>query len=1071
MLRKLTKAALCAMRFTSRWSVVTFLPLLLASGSKLGWTQSPLDPAIDAKVKILRDKSQRAEDRQSVSLFLGHLNPAPQSVVQALTGVLRDRSEQGQVRIAAVEALATIGQAPSEAESVLSAFAQTLRKEPTSQNVAVRAAVARALGRIGPSYSQQRPSITHQAVQILTQVLTGPKENAIVRSNSAWALGQLGDSITGSDVDDTVEALIAVVRITPVNVGQSAANSLQKIHQRAASRLEGQLSDPDPSFRWNVAWILGEIGTDAKDAVLFLTSLLKDSREDPNVRGAAAWAIGKVGREAKAGTANFPDTVSALSAALNNKDEDPNVRSNAAWALGRLGPDIKKVNQSSSDPITKSFRDAIRDQDGDIRRNAAWALGQVDPDARIAVPPLVAALNIHSEQDPRVRTEAAAALGQIRLLGQQVHEAVQGLRDALADDNSAVRMGAARALGQIGEDAESAINQLVETSHKSRKPVLRPEEEDARRAAAEAVVRIASVLETGGKIDATERLQAAASAIRQNGYGDDADRIAFDAAKLRSLRFYNHIANFLVWIQQHRLPVFLIGAYVSSWLVLYWWFPSWIFRINERMKPYAGYKLPKLLGGIPLSYFILGGFFHYRPRVLDAWVAVRIKGVRRKFQSKTTVTQREVHVDLPVFLDGKSVSALRADHLRSCFERKRSCVLIVGEGGSGKTSLACQICKWVMEGQADGISPRPLLAVLLEQENLEGKNGRDFLLEAVRIELWHLTDSADVPSAELVQKLLETKRILVVIDGLSEMTEVRRSRIQPSDSNFPAHALVMTSRVELSPAGIDLTVIKPMRVQGDRLSTFMDAYLVQRNAKQDFSDAEYFDCLGKLSRIVGEREITVLLAKMYAEQMIAAKEAACGTRLPENIPDLVLEYLNELNRRVRRNRLDDRVVHRDAKVIAWECLNQTYRPMTGSIEKILQQMDPQPASPPEERLKYLEDRLRLVQTIGAGRDRVRFSLDPLAEYLAALRCVETFSGDEQRWRRFLADGDLSPGAPEMIRGFLLAVRDCCIAKEKEVGIPSFVVYELNKRACQDSKDNSPVDLSENQAEAERSSVV
>jgi hypothetical protein len=361
--------------------------------------------------------------------------------------------------------------------------------------------------------------------------------------------------------------------------------------------------------------------------------------------------------------------------------------------------------------------------------------------------------------------------------------------------------------------------------------------------------------------------------------------------------------------------------------------------------------------------------------------------------------------------------------------------------------------------------------VLLEQENLEGKNGRDFLLEAVRTELRHLTDSDDVPSAELVQKLLETKRILVVIDGVSEMTEVRRSRIQPSDSNFLAHALVMTSRIELSPAGIDLTVIRPMRVQGNRLSTFMDAYLVQRNAKQDFSDEEYFDCLGKLSRIVGDREITVLLAKMYAEQMIAAKEGRVGTRLPENIPDLVLEYLNELNRRVQRNRLDDRVVHRDAKVIAWECLSQTYRPMTASIEKILQQMDTQPASPPEERLKYLEDRLRLLQTVGAGRDRIRFSLDPLAEYLAGLRCVETFMGDEQSWRRFLADGDLSPGAPAMIRGFLLAVRDCCMAREKEVGIPGFIVYELGERAFLDSKYQTPVASLEDQEETERSPVT
>jgi len=1045
---------------------------ILLCCSTFVWGQSSLDTAIVAQIKTLTDKGQPAEDRQAAARFLGHLSPAPSSAVQALAGVLRDRTDHGQVRMATVEPLAAIGQDPSEAELVVTTFGKTLDEEPSSRNVMIRATVARALGRIPQkNHLPQSPAITHRAVQILRQMLTGPKEDAIVRANSAWALGQFSDSIGGSDVDDAVEALITVVRITPANVSQTAANSLQKMPQQAASKLKGKLDDSDASFRWNVTWILGEIGTDAKDSVPFLTSILENPREDPNVRGAAAWAIGKVGRNAKTGTANFPGTVSALTAALANKDEDPNVRSNSAWALGRLGPDIQKVSRSNPDAINKIFGDVIRDEDGDIRRNAAWALGQIDPDPNIAVPPLVAALNVHREADPRVRTEAAAALGQIRLLRQQVHQAVQGLREALGDKNPVVRMGAARALGQIGADAESAINQLVANSDKARKSVLAPEEEDARRAAVEAVVRIADILETDGQTDATEQLQTAAFAIRQNGYGDDADRIAIDAAKLRSLRFFNRMADLMVWIQQHRFPVLLIGAYVAFWLVLYRWFPYRVFLINEWLKPYAGYKLPRFLGGIPFSYFFLGGFFHYRPRVLDAWVAARITTVRLRFQNRITVAQREVYVDLPVFLDGKSVSTLRAEHLRPCFERRRSCVVIVGEGGSGKTSLACQICKWAMDGRADGFSPRPLLAVLLEQENLEGNNGKDILLEAVRTELRHLTDSADIPSSELVQRLLETKRVLVVIDGLSEMTEVKRSRIQPSHANFAAHALVMTSRVELAPAGIDLTVIKPMRVQRDRLSTFMDAYLVQRNAKQRFSDAEYFDCLGKLSRIVGEREITVLLAKLYAEQMIASKEGESRTELPENIPDLVLEYLNELNRRVQRNRLDDRVVHRDAKVIAWECLNPNYRPMAASIEKMLRQMDTQPYGPAEERLKYLEDRLRLVQTIGAGRDRVRFCLDPLAEYLAALRCVEHFGTDAQAWRRFLDSSDLSPGAPEMIRGFLLAVRDCCIARGQEFGVPNFVFGELSKRAGLDPNGNDVITLPEVEIEDEPSDAV
>ncbi|WP_156823734.1 hypothetical protein [Oscillatoria acuminata] len=55
-----------------------------------------------------------------------------------------------------------------------------------------------------------------------------------------------------------------------------------------------------------------------------------------------------------------------------------------------------------------------------------------------------------------------------------------------------------------------------------------------------------------------------------------------------------------------------------------------------------------------------------------------------------------------------------------------------------------------------------------------------------------------------------------------------------------------------------------------------------------------------------------------SEQLISAKEGYQSADLPENIPDLMLSYLNELNRDVTEDKLDDRTLHQDAKAIAWE---------------------------------------------------------------------------------------------------------------------------------------------------------
>src|ERR1700689_904922 len=128
----------------------------------------------------------------------------------------------------------------------------------------------------------------------------------------------------------------------------------------------------------------------------------------------------------------------------------------------------------------------------------------------------------------------------------------------------------------------------------------------------------------------------------------------------------------------------------------------------------------------------------------------------------------------------------------------------------------------------------------------------------------------------------------------------------------------------------------------------------------------------------------------------------------------MLDYLNELNR--KEAELDDRAVHAAAKVVAWECINQTYRPapaQTDVVSKALGGGDAAVA-----RIKYLEQNLGLIQILGAGKDKINFALDPLSGDLGGLDVVEQCRDREECWREFLARADAMPGAPEAIAGFL-----------------------------------------------------
>jgi hypothetical protein len=99
----------------------------------------------------------------------------------------------------------------------------------------------------------------------------------------------------------------------------------------------------------------------------------------------------------------------------------------------------------------------------------------------------------------------------------------------------------------------------------------------------------------------------------------------------------------------------------------------------------------------------------------------------------------------------------------------------------------------------------------------------------------------------------------------------------------------------------------------------------------------------------------------------------------------------------------------------------------------------------EARLKYLEQRLYLIQTIGAAQDQIRFALDPLAEYLAALHLIERFSKNERLWQQFREKIIIIPGAPDSIKGFLLALRDCFVSERLETSLDQFIEEILGKQ--------------------------
>jgi len=1020
-------------------SFLSFIsPLLLTRNARAGIVD---EPTANPKEIVSLIEKLKTNDEREIDAAIEKLIKIDEPAIPALIEALRDRNLL--VRRSAAQVLAKIGH-PAIPD---------LAKALNNPDAGVRSSAASALGGIGPEAKTAVPklifllkdreaNVRGSAASALGSIGVEAKtaarplvpllkdREASVRSSAAYALDRIGP-----EAKDAVQDLVPLLKDSDVGVRRDAAYALGRIGaaaKTAVPQLFPLLTNSDVGVRRTATYALEGIGAEAKAAVPQLIALLKED-SDANVRRNAAYALGNIGAEAK-------DAVPQLILLLENSDA--NLRGSAAYALGDIGAKtvVPKLIPllDNSDPTN----------DANVRWRAVYALGRMGAEAKIAVPQLIALLK--KDSDANVRSSAANVLGSI---GAEAKDAVPQLILLLKDSNVNVRRSAASALERIGAETKIVVPELI--------PLLKDSDASVRSSAADALEDIALSLQEKAKTLTSQELNQAVSNLESALKIVAEPKADFSKPTIANLRLYINVlkaeqnANLFNLISQNQwvaATIIYLIFFPSLWFAILRLRPLWLLRINDALKPYE-FKLPETWGGAPVRIRDLTfiSIFIYRPRVLDSWVWAHIETVREQFAQRNTVKTHATYIPVSFELDDKKLPQLRGQDLPAIFTKKRICLLIWGEGGIGKTSIACQIADWAMEPDKTQRLCKHLMIPILIEEELDSKvaEGKNPFFEAIRGQLKSITNHPTPISEELLQKLLQQRRIMVIADHFSEMAETTQKEIDPNAADFPINALVVTSRLDSTMGKANKNTLHPLRIEGSELSAFMEKYLDKLGKLNLFNGSQFHYACGDLAKLLEEiriqgRSTTVLFAKLYADVLVAKMEGNKTGNLPENIPDLMLSYLNELNRDMVENKLTDITVHEDAKLLAWECLKLTYRPTSTKMTDAINALSAFNSQDVERRFNYLQEKLHLMQTNVPSKENVRFVLDPVAEYLAGLHLVDIYGKDESKWRDFLIDADFQ-NSPEAIKGFMLAVRDCYLAKIPGARDTNFLPKEIAAR--------------------------
>lgn len=413
------------------------------------------------------------------------------------------------------------------------------------------------------------------------------------------------------------------------------------------------------------------------------------------------------------------------------------------------------------------------------------------------------------------------------------------------------------------------------------------------------------------------------------------------------------------------------------------------------------------------------------------WIAWLTPHVSAHFLGRGIVAQRPLWTPLQVLSRDAGASG-RTDAMSSfehdtIYRMTRDILSISGVGGCGKSTLAFAFVRALLDAATR-------IPVLVTASDFDG-------FEATACRALREACGFDIPAA-VVRLLLETGAIVVVVDAYSEMSGQMRERLTAElcalrDTGEPmVRSVVITTRQPVRVFGRSVHTLCPLPLNSERLMRFVAEHLLARTSRDaslrvpKLSDQlQIFSVLADAcrGRMIADEDVAIpamFVVRLVDTALEAVAKSEPLDELPRYFPELMLGYAaSQIESNVVRGEGESSRRMRCLSTVALATLGPDYVPGQLDWADFARIIDAEIGT--SKASQFVED------LVGSGllqvrRDSVRFSLDPLAEYLGAFCLAERWGRgavDQPEWVGVLGALERARDGGRNNAGFALALAD------------------------------------------------